>query len=132
MSLTDPLADMLTRIRNAGAARFDKVDIPASQMKISVARILEEEGYIRKYKVIKDRRQGILRIYLRYDEQGKPLIQGLKRVSKLSRRVYASKDDIPLVLGGLGVAIVSTSQGIMTDRQARQQGVGGEVLCSVW
>ncbi|MFP3866987.1 MAG: 30S ribosomal protein S8 [Desulfobacteraceae bacterium] len=132
MSLTDPLADMLTRIRNAGLARFDKVDIPASQLKINVARILEEEGYIKKYKVIKDKQQGILRIYLRYDDHGKPLIQGLKRVSKLSRRVYASKDEIPYVLGGLGTAIVSTSKGILTDRQARQQGVGGEVLCSVW
>ncbi|OPX20892.1 MAG: 30S ribosomal protein S8 [Desulfobacca sp. 4484_104] len=132
MSLTDPLADMLTRIRNAGVARFDKVDIPASQLKASVARILEEEGYIKRCKLIKDKRQGILRIYLRYDEHGKPLIQGLKRVSKLSRRIYTSKDEIPYILGGLGVAIISTSKGVMTDRRARQEGVGGEILCSVW
>lgn len=132
MSLSDPLADMLTRIRNAGAARFDRVDIPASQMKISVASILKEEGYIKNYKVIKDKRQGILRIYLRYNEEHKPLIEGLQRISKPSRRVYASKSDIPYILGGLGVAIISTSKGVMSDRKARQQGVGGEVLCSVW
>jgi small subunit ribosomal protein S8 len=132
MSLSDPLADMLTRIRNAGAARFDRVDIPASQMKISVASILKEEGYIKNYKVTKDKRQGLLRIYLRYNEQHQPLIEGLQRISKPSRRVYASKSEIPYILGGLGVAIISTSKGIMTDRKARQQGVGGEVLCSVW
>ncbi len=132
MSLTDPLADMLTRIRNAGAARFDKVDIPASQMKINVARILKDEGYIKNFKVIKDKRQGILRVYLRYDEHNKPIIQGLKRLSKPSRRVYAPHSELPLILGGLGVAIVSTSKGILTDREARKQHVGGEVLCTVW
>lgn len=132
MTLTDPIADMLTRIRNAGMARFDKVDIPASQMKISIANILKEEGYIKNFKVIKDKRQGMVRIYLRYDEHNQPLIKGLQRVSKPSRRVYAGKDEIPYVLGGLGVAIVSTSKGVLTDRQARKEGVGGEVLCSVW
>jgi len=132
MGLTDPLADMLTRIRNAGAARFDKVDIPASQMKISLARILKEEGYIKNYKIIKDKKQGVLRIYLKYDEINKPLISGLQRVSKPSRRVYAGKDDIPLVLGGLGVTVVSTSKGVMTDREARRLGIGGEVLCTIW
>jgi len=132
MGLTDPLADMLTRIRNAGAARFDKVDIPASQMKISLARILKEEGYIKNYKIIKDKKQGVLRVYLKYDEVNKPLISGLQRVSKPSRRVYAGKDDIPLVLGGLGVTVVSTSKGVMTDREARRLGIGGEVLCTIW
>lgn len=132
MSLTDPLADMLTRIRNAGTARFDKVDIPASQMKISVARLLKEEGYIKNFKVIKDKKQNVLRVYLRYDEHNKPLIVGLQRISKPSRRVYTAKTDIPPVLGGWGVAVISTSKGILTDREARKQGVGGEILCSVW
>ncbi len=132
MGLTDPLADMLTRIRNAGAARFDKVDIPASQMKISLARILKEEGYIKNYKIIKDKKQGVLRIYLKYDEFNKPLISGLQRVSKPSRRVYAGKEEIPHVLGGLGIAVVSTSKGVVTDREARRLGVGGEVLCTIW
>jgi small subunit ribosomal protein S8 len=132
MGLTDPLADMLTRIRNAGTARFDKVDIPASQMKISLARILKEEGYIKNFKIIKDKKQGILRVYLKYDEVNKPLINGLKRISKPSRRVYASKDEIPQVLGGLGIAVVSTSKGILTDREARRNGIGGEVLCTIW
>lgn len=132
MCLTDPLADMLTRIRNAAAARFDKVDIPASRMKISVARILKEEGFIKNFKIIKDSKQGILRIFLKYDEHNQPLISGLQRVSKPSRRVYAGKDEIPLVRGGLGVAIISTNKGILPDREARKLGVGGEVLCQVW
>ncbi len=132
MGLTDPLADMLTRIRNAGGARFDKVDIPASQMKISLARILKEEGYIKNYKIIKDKKQGVLRVYLKYDEINKPLINGLQRVSKPSRRVYAGKEEIPQVLGGLGIAVVSTSRGVMTDREARRLGIGGEVLCTIW
>ncbi len=122
MGLTDPLADMLTRVRNAGGARFDKVDIPASQMKISLARILKEEGYIKNFKIIKDKKQGVLRVYLKYDEGNKPLINGLKRVSKPSRRVYASKEEIPQVLGGLGIAVVSTSKGVLTDREARRHG----------
>ena len=132
MGLTDPLADMLTRIRNAGGAKFDKVDIPASQMKIRVARILKEEGYIKNFKIIKDKKQGVLRIYLKYDDVNKPLINGLKRVSKPSRRVYASKDEIPQILGGLGIAVVSTSKGVLTDREARRNGIGGEVLCAIW
>ncbi len=132
MGLTDPLADILTRIRNAGAARFDKVDIPASQMKISLARILKEEGYIKNYKIIKDKKQGILRIYLKYSAANQPLISGLQRVSKPSRRFYAGKDEIPNVLGGLGIAVVSTSKGVMTDREARRLGIGGEVLCTIW
>jgi small subunit ribosomal protein S8 len=123
---------MLTRIRNAGTARFDKVDIPASRMKISLAKILKEEGYIKNYKVIKDNRQGILRVYLRYNEQQQPLIHGLKRVSKPGRRVYTGTEELPKVQGGLGVAVISTSKGVVTDRQARKLGVGGEVLCEIW
>jgi small subunit ribosomal protein S8 len=132
MSMTDPIADMLTRIRNAGGARFDKVDIPASRMKIGLAKIFKEEGFIKNYKVIKDNRQGILRVYLKYNDQQQPLIQGLKRVSKPGRRVYAGHEELPRVQGGLGVAVISTSQGVVTDRQARKLGVGGEVLCEVW
>jgi small subunit ribosomal protein S8 len=132
MSMTDPIADMLTRIRNAGNARFDKVDIPASRMKISLARILKEEGFIKNYKVIKDNRQGILRVYLKFAEHQKPLIQGLRRVSKPGRRVYAGHEELPKVQGGLGVAVVSTSQGVVADRQARKLMVGGEVLCEIW
>ena len=132
MSMTDPLADMLTRIRNAGHARFDKVDIPASRMKISLARIFKDEGFIKNYKVIKDNRQGILRVYLKYSDQQLPLIQGLKRISKPGRRVYAGAAELPKVQGGLGVAVISTSKGVCTDRQARKLQVGGEVLCEIW
>jgi small subunit ribosomal protein S8 len=132
MSMTDNIGDMLTRIRNGGKARFDKVDIPASRMKISLARIFKDEGFIKNYKVIKDNKQGILRVYLKYDEHNLPLIQRIERVSKPSRRVYAGVEELPKVQGGLGVAVVSTSKGVMTDRQARKLGVGGEVLCQVW
>jgi small subunit ribosomal protein S8 len=132
MSMTDPIADMLTRIRNAGVAHFDKVDIPASRMKISLARLLKEEGFIKNYKVIKDNRQGLLRVYLKYSEHQKPLIQGLRRVSKPGCRVYRSHSELPKVQGGLGMAVVSTSQGVVTDRQARKLQVGGEILCEIW
>jgi small subunit ribosomal protein S8 len=132
MSMTDNIADMLTRIRNAGKARFDKVDIPASRLKISLARIFKDEGFIKNYKVIKDNKQGILRVYLRYDDQNQPLIQRIERVSKPSRRVYAGVEELPKVQGGLGVAVVSTSKGVMTDRQARKLGLGGEVICQIW
>jgi len=132
MSMSDPVADMLTRIRNAILAKYNRVDIPASRLKISIAKVLKAEGYIRNYKVVKDDKQGLLRVYLRYDEQARPVIQGLKRVSSPGRRVYAGSDDLPKVLNGLGVNIVSTSKGLMTDRQARQAKVGGEILCSVW
>ena len=132
MSMTDTIGDMLTRIRNAGKARFDKVDIPASRMKISLARIFKDEGFIKNYKVIKDNKQGILRVYLKYDDQSQPMIHRIERVSKPSRRVYASCEELPKVQGGLGVAVISTSQGVMSDRQARKLGVGGEVLCQVW
>jgi len=132
MSMTDNIGDMLTRIRNGGKARFDKVDIPASRMKISLARIFKDEGFIKNYKVIKDNKQGILRVYLKYDDQNQPLIQRIERVSKPSRRVYSGREELPKVQGGLGVAVVSTSKGVMTDRQARKLGVGGEVLCQIW
>jgi small subunit ribosomal protein S8 len=132
MSMTDNIGDMLTRIRNGGKARFDKVDIPASRMKISLARIFKDEGFIKNYKVIKDNKQGILRVYLKYDDHNLPLIQRIERVSKPSRRVYFGCEELPKVQGGLGVAVVSTSKGVMTDRQARKLGVGGEVLCQVW
>lgn len=132
MSMTDPLADMLTRMRNAGKAGFDKVDIPASRMKIALARIFKEEGFIKNYKVIKDNRQGLLRVYLRYDEHNQPLIQGIERVSKPGRRVYVGHEDLPRVQGGLGVAVISTPKGVVTDKQARKLKVGGEVLCQVW
>jgi small subunit ribosomal protein S8 len=132
MSMTDPLADMLTRIRNGIMAKFTKVDVPASGMKISLAKIMKEEGYIKNYKVIKDRRQGILRLFLRYDENQKSIISGLERVSKPSRRMYVGCNDIPKVQNGLGISIVSTSKGVITDREARKTGVGGEVICRVW
>jgi small subunit ribosomal protein S8 len=130
--MTDTIGDMLTRIRNAGKARFDKVDIPASRMKISLARIFKDEGFIKNYKVIKDNKQGILRVYLKYDNQNQPMIHRVERVSKPSRRVYAGCEELPKVQGGLGLAVISTSKGVMTDRQARKLGVGGEVLCQVW
>ena len=132
MSMTDTIGDMLTRIRNAGKARFDKVDIPASRMKISLARIFKDEGFIKNDKVIKDNKQGILRVYLKYDDQNQPMIHRIERVSKPSRRVYAGCEELPKVQGGLGLAVISTSQGVMSDRQARKLGVGGEVLCQVW
>ncbi|HHV93932.1 MAG TPA: 30S ribosomal protein S8 [Firmicutes bacterium] len=132
MVMTDPIADMLTRIRNAHSAKHDSVDIPVSKLKVEVARILKEEGYVRDYKVIDDGKQGVLRIYLKYGPNKKLVISGIKRISKPGLRVYAKKDEIPRVLGGLGIAILSTSKGVMTDRAARQLGVGGEVLCYVW
>jgi small subunit ribosomal protein S8 len=132
MGMTDPVADMLTRVRNASGAKFAKVDIPSSKLKVQIARIFKDEGYIKNFKVIKDNRQGILRIYLRYDDKNRGVIQYLVRVSRPSRRVYAGNDAIPKVLNGLGISILSTSKGILTDREARKQGVGGEIMCSVW
>ncbi|MDD4518512.1 MAG: 30S ribosomal protein S8 [Limnochordia bacterium] len=132
MALTDPIADMLTRIRNANSAYHEKVDIPASKIKIELARILKEEGYIRDYKVYRDDKQGVLRVFLRYGQNKERVMRGLKRISKPGLRVYANKDEIPKVLGGLGCAVLSTSQGVMTDKAARKHGVGGEVLCYIW
>lgn len=132
MGMTDPVADMLTRIRNGSGARFAKVDIPSSKLKVQIARILKDEGYIKNFKVMKDNRQGILRIYLKYDDKNQETIQRVFRVSRPSRRVYAGKEAIPKVLNGLGISILSTSQGVLTDREARRLGVGGEILCSLW
>ena len=128
MNITDPIADMLTRIRNASTSKFKTVDIPASNMKKSIAQILLDEGYIKAFEEIENETQGIIRITLKYDEKGKKVIAGLKRISKPGLRIYAAKDELPKVLNGLGIAIISTSQGLMTDREARAKGIGGEVL----
>ena len=132
MNTTDPVADMLTRIRNANAAKFKTVDIPASKMKKAIADTLLEEGYIKNIEVIEDGIQGIIRVTLKYDEKGNKVIDGLKRISKPGLRVYASKDELPKVLNGLGIAIISTSKGLKTDKEARELGIGGEVLAYVW
>jgi len=132
MQTTDPIADMITRIRNANNAKHEMVDVPASNMKRSIARILFEEGYIKKYEVTDDSRQGNIKIWLKYGEGKKQVILGLKRVSKPGLRVYANRDELPRVLKGLGIAIISTSKGVMTDKKARRENVGGEVLAFVW
>ena len=128
MNITDPIADMLTRIRNANSSKHKTVDIPSSKMKLSIANILFEEAY----EEIEDNSQGIIRITLKYDEKGARVIDGLRRISKPGLRVYASKDELPQVLNGLGIALISTSKGIKTDREARKEGLGGEVLAYVW
>lgn len=132
MTMTDPIADMLTRIRNANTALHNSVEIPASKIKIALAETLKEEGYIADFEVVEDNKQGIIRIKLRYDNGKRRIITGIKRISKPGLRVYAKKDEIPRVLGGLGIAIISTSQGVMVDKKARAAGLGGEVLCYVW
>jgi small subunit ribosomal protein S8 len=132
MSMSDPIADMLTRIRNGIMASHDAVDIPGSKLKMNIAKILKSEGFIKNYKVLPGKRYSMIRIFLKYDDKGESVIAGLKRVSKPSARIYAKSDKIPLVLNGLGMNIISTSNGIMTDRQARKMGIGGEVLCSIW
>jgi len=132
MSMTDPNADMLTRIRNACLAKHKKVDIPGSNMKREVARILAEEKFIENYLFVEDNKQGYVRLYLRYDEDGNSVIRGVRRISKPGLRVYVGKDEVPRVLNGLGTAILSTSRGVMTDRACREAGVGGEVICYVW
>lgn len=132
MVMTDPIADMLTRIRNGNNAKHETVDIPASNVKKAIANILLEEGYIKGFDVINDEKQGIIRVQLKYGSNNEKVITGLKRISKPGLRVYAKKDEIPRVLGGLGIAILSTSKGIMTDKNARKEGVGGEVICYVW
>jgi small subunit ribosomal protein S8 len=129
--LTDPIADMLTRIRNALRIKAEKVDIPASRMKVEIARILKEEGFIKTYKILKDKRQGILRIVPRYVENGS-VISGLKRISKPGRRIYVGSKEIPKVMGGVGISILTTSKGIISDKTSRREGVGGEVICHVW
>ena len=132
MNTTDPIADMLTRIRNASSSKFKTVDVPASNMKRAIADILFKEGYIKAYEEIKDDVQGIIRITLKYDEKGVKVISGLKRISKPGLRVYASKEELPKVLNGLGIALISTSKGIMTDKDARKENLGGEVLAYIW
>ena len=133
MNTTDPIADMLTRIRNANTSKHKTVDVPASNMKLGIAEILFREGYIKSFEEIKEENnQGIIRITLKYDEKGKRVIDGLRRISKPGLRVYASKEDLPRVLNGLGIAIISTSKGLKTDKEARELGVGGEVLAYVW
>ena len=132
MTMTDPIADMLTRIRNANTVKHETVDVPASNIKKEIARILLEEGFIRGYDVIEDGKQGIIRIQLKYGQTGERVISGLKRISKPGMRVYADKHEVPRVLNGLGISIISTSKGILTDKQARKENVGGEVICYVW
>ena len=130
--MTDPIADMLSRIRNANNARHKSVDVPCSNIKKEIARILLDEGYIKGYDVVEDDKQGMIKIDLKYSQDGERVISGLKRISKPGLRVYVKCDDVPKVLGGLGIAIISTSKGIITDKMARQEKVGGEVICYIW
>ena len=132
MVITDPVADLLTRVRNANMVNHEKVEIPASKVKKAIADIFKTEGYIKDCEFIDDGKQGIIRIYLKYGTNKEKVISGLKRISKPGLRVYAKKDEIPRVLGGLGTAVISTSKGIMTDKDARKQGLGGEVICYIW
>lgn len=132
MSMSDPIADMLTRIRNAGRAKLKSVDIPGSKIKTSIANVLKEQGYIKNFKFMQDEKQGILRVYLKYSEKNIHAIYGIERISKPSLRNYVSSKDIEPVLNGLGISVLSTSKGIMTDKQAKAVNVGGEILCNVW
>ena len=132
MSMNDPIADMLTRIRNAGKAKHTRVDIPGSKVKEEIAAILKQQGYIKNYKFIKDGKQGVLRVYLKFDKSENHVIYGIERVSKTGRRVYTKNKDIVSVRSGTGIAILSTSKGLMTDKQAVKENVGGEILCTVW
>lgn len=130
--MTDPIADMLTRVRNASNAKHDSVDIPASNIKKELAQILLNEGFVKGFDVIDDAKQGIIRVDLKYGKQNEKVISGIKRISKPGLRVYVKSDEIPRVLGGLGIVILSTSKGIMTDKEARKANIGGEVICYVW
>ena len=133
MSMTDPIADLLTRIRNGIQAKHDRVELPSSKLKVEIARILKSEGFISNFKLVDENKtQGVLRIYLKYSEDGEPVIHGIERISRPGRRVYRNKQEIPRVLGGLGLAIVSTSKGVLAGHDAVKNGVGGEVLCQVW
>ena len=132
MQITDPIADLLTRIRNANTSKHETVDVPASNMKKAIVEILNNEGYIKGYQVIEDGKQGVIRIALKYGPKNEKVISGLKRVSKPGLRYYASADELPRVLKGLGIAIISTSKGVISDKEARKLGVGGEVICYVW
>ena len=130
--VTDPISDMLTRIRNANAMRYKEVEVPSSKVKVEIAKILKEEGFIKDYKVLDENVQGMIQITLKYGEKKERVITGLKRISKPGLRVYCKKDEIPKVLSGLGIAIISTSTGLLVDREARKAGLGGEVICYVW
>ena len=130
--MTDPIADMLTRIRNANKEKFLTVDIPSSKVKVAIAEVLLEQGFIKSFEIIEDKVQPILKITLKYDEDGNRVIEGLKRISKPGLRIYANKDELPKVLNGLGIALISTSKGIMTDKKARELNIGGEVLAYIW
>ena len=130
--MTDPIADLLTRVRNAIGARHDRVDIPASRLKVAIVRILKDEGFIKNFKVSRDSQQGVIRIFLKYTDRNTPVIKGLSRVSRPGRRVYQKAGDIEPVLSGLGILIVSTSRGVMTDKEARRHNLGGESICQVW
>lgn len=132
MVMTDPIADLLTRVRNANLVYHEKLEVPASKMKKAITDIFKSEGYIKDFEYIDDGKQGIIRIYLKYGPNKEKVITGLKRISKPGLRVYAKKDEVPRVLGGLGTAVISTSQGIMADKDARKQGLGGEVICYIW
>ena len=132
MTMTDPIADLLTRIRNANQNQFNKLEIPSSRFKVEIVRVLKEEGYIKDYRVLKDQGRAVIKVFLRYAGKGERIIKKIERVSRPSRRVYVGSDEIPKVKNGLGVAIISTPRGVMTDRQARKEGIGGEGLCTVW
>jgi small subunit ribosomal protein S8 len=132
MSMTDPVADMLTRIRNANMVKLQKVDMPSSNLKVSIANVLKQEGFIKNYKVISDNLQGILRVYLKYIDEKDSVINEIKRISKPGGRVYVKSEDIPVIKSGLGVAVLSTSKGVITDNAARKAGVGGGLICTIW
>jgi small subunit ribosomal protein S8 len=132
MSMTDPIADFLTRIRNATRAKHTRVEIPASRVKGEIAKILLNQGYVKDVKLVDDSKQGLLRVYLKYDNENAPAIEGIKRISKPGRRIYVKREEIPRVMGGFGIAVLSTSRGILTGNEARQEGVGGELLCQIW
>jgi len=132
MNITDPIADMLTRIRNANSVGKSRVDIPASNIKTNIGELLKKEGFISDVKLVERKPQNMIRVYLKYGENDEKVITGLKRISKPGLRVYVGKEEVPKVLGGLGIAVISTSQGVMSDKEAREKGIGGEVLCYVW
>jgi small subunit ribosomal protein S8 len=132
MSMTDPIADMLTRMRNALIASYSTVDIPSSKLKIDIAKVLKSEGFIKNFKIIDDKKQGMMRIFFKHDDNGKSVIDGLKRMSKPGCRMYSKSTHIPTVLNGYGINILTTSKGMMTDKQAKKMGIGGEIVCSIW
>ena len=132
MAITDPVADFLTRIRNGNMVMHESVEVPSSTLKLGLAAIMKDEGYIKDYEYIEDGKQGVIRIYLKYGANKRKVITGIKRISKPGLRVYVKRDEVPKVLGGLGTAVISTSHGLMTDKKARKQGLGGEVICYIW